>query len=189
MTLVLCCCHACRGAGPVGRLKGHAQQLVRLLADPSIAGSQDSHVNAAATAALQPLLVPGVLQQLLAEEQEHESDTQEQQLQPQQQQQLVPALVQLVLQLGAVVACLAAPLQCSDEPASSSQQHAEHMLASLAAAAGYGTTDDLLASCRSQLLEQVRHQYLTRGNDVFWDAVHSSQAKSRQAHCCLERVR
>jgi hypothetical protein len=137
----------------VGRLKGHALQLLQLLADDSIAGTQDSHVNAAATAALQQLLVPGVLQQLLVEEQASGSSTQQPQ---QQQQQLVPMLAQLVLQLGAAHTCLA-PVHCSSSDAdSSSQQQAEQMFQVLAAAAGYDSTDDLLGSSRSQIMQQVR---------------------------------
>jgi hypothetical protein len=157
------CCF--RGAGPVGRLKGHTQQQLRLLADPGITGSQDSHINAAATAAVQQLLVPGVLQQLLEDNQGCDSNTQKQQ-QKQQQQQQLSALVQLVLQLGAAHTCLADPLQCSSE-ADSSSQCTEQTLAMLAAAAGYGSTDEMLGICRSQVLEQVRH-LLFNSQDLTW---------------------
>jgi hypothetical protein len=128
--------------------------LLKLLADPCIAGSQDSHLNTAAKAVLQQPLAPGVLHQLLKEDQESEVTAQG----PQQQQQLVPALVQLVLQLGSAETCTAAALQGSIEAGSSSSSQlpqTEQMLKVLAAAAGYASTDELLGSCRSQLMEQV----------------------------------
>jgi hypothetical protein len=107
---------------------------------------------------LRQLLAPGVLHQLLAEDQACDSIVQGQQ---QQQQQLVPGLVQLVLQLGAAETCTDAALQGSVEPGSSSSisstqlPQMEQMLEVLAAVAGYASTDDLLGSCRSQLMKQV----------------------------------
>jgi hypothetical protein len=105
---------------------------------------------------LRQLLAPGVLHQLLEEDQKSEVTAQGPQ---QQQQQLVSALVQLVLQLGAVETCTAAALQGSIEPGSGSSSstqlpQTEQMLEGLAAAAGYASTDEL-GSCRSQLMEQV----------------------------------
>jgi hypothetical protein len=102
---------------------------------------------------LQQLLAPGVLHQLLAEDQACDS------IVPRQRQQLLllPTLVQLVLQLGAAEICTAVPLQDNVEAGSSSSQlpQTEKMLAVLAAAVGYGSTDVLLGHSRSQLIEQV----------------------------------
>lgn len=218
---MLCCAWHLffRGAGPVGRINGHTQPLLDMLTQSGIADSQDSHIKAAATAVLQQLLAPGVIQWLLSceahrvqaapscraaraaacdrgtagsvalcdgsvcertpppqrqQQQQQEGPRQEQgvlQLQQQDQQhsgrqdvasQLVGAMVHLLLLLedSTLPAWDQQPVIAAESnTAAGSNQglQVEQLLCSLASAAGFDNADELLGSCRTEVLEKVSH--------------------------------
>lgn len=169
---------ACRGAGPLERVQGLSEQLLQLLQQRGIADSQDTSIKAAATAVLQQLLRPGIVQQVLVEGVSAK----------QQQQQTTPGIntakeadltdsgnsssssnaleleigwVHVLLQLAACEASgLGTTAAAGCNVAAAQAQAVEQLLGQLAAAAGHCETDELLGYCRVQLLSQVGCLYI-----------------------------
>lgn len=166
---------SCRGAGPLVRVQGHSRTVLKLLQQPGISDSQDTSIKAAATAVMQQLLRPGVVQQLLADD----GDAyQQQQLQQstatdgstaigvhssdiscssmRASNELLMGCVHVLLQLAACgTSVLGSTAAAGSNEAAVQAQAIEQLLEQLAAAAGYCGVDQLLGLCRQQLLNQV----------------------------------
>ncbi|KAF8058324.1 Dnaaf5 [Scenedesmus sp. PABB004] len=142
-----------RGAVPVGRLQGHVLPLLELLLAPGVGDSADSGVRAAATAVAQQLLAPGPAAQMLAGARaEGEAPGAEAPACPAAPpQRAVLLLAQLLLQLGAWEGQLAGgdagAAAALVDAARAQAVRAEALLGSLACAAGFASTDGLLAHC------------------------------------------